>query len=323
MVLEEQTRTNRSLIKPFLDQRIIEPLSNLLPRSLHPQWLSFVASILLYISGYLVVSKVTGSMQGIFIGLLWLGYTIFNSMMEAQIKRTEVSESLTYFIHFCFKSISTGMLLFVFIMQFEIMEMWLISGCVLVTYLAQAMVFYERFKTGKAIIEKFGEFEVLIIGALLIAASSSRSIQNSLSTELFLGVNTADYLLIIFSFSCLITTIKAIARNPHVTYGIWLFVLISIINAVFSVLMFSVTQTIVVIAAYGAWYVVKLVVAGLVDGVERSTGLFTPLILILGYFMHDLYPTNTFIIVTAYIGLNLALLIYRASKALINKERAN
>lgn len=183
--------------------------------------------------------------------------------------------------------------------------------------LSASLTYYQQFKTGTLVIPRIGQTELLLLLALIIGLSNLKPAYDYYNIPIGSFI-LFDVVVLLTSGGLILFIVRLLKATKNVTYGVWLFIGSVVITTIFSTLSLSVLQSIIVITVYCATYVLKLKTATLLDGLERSAGLFTPLVLAAGYFMDSLYPQNTFIIVMAYLGFNLLLFCYRT----LNRQKA-
>jgi len=301
-----------SYLSPTFKQLIVKPLLEILPYSLSPNIITIISNCFFYLAFYLTINKdLLGKTNFLIIPVLILIYLIGDHLDGAQAERTKTSSALGEFIDHYLDTFNAGILTYIFFSLFNISELWSLGVVLFSTFAALVGVYYEQFKSGWLINGKVGYFELMISCAFLIFLSYFDPVYNLTVSALIADISILKLLLGFISIGAVVKFINIIQRVDHVTYGIWLFVVLLSVTAVFGVLIFNVFQMSIVITLYAGWYAGKLMTAHLVDGVERSAGLFTPLILVVVYLLESLNSENTFVIIISYLLINIFLLVYR------------
>jgi len=306
-----------SLLTPLFKQVFVTPLVGLLPVGLPANIITIISNCFFYLAFYLAIDKeLLGNLNFIVIPILLLAYLVGNHLDGAQARRTKTESALGEFCDHFPGAFNNGFLIFILFSLFTVTEQWLIGVVLFTSYLAHTVAFYEQFKSGWLIFETLGSLEGTLLSILLIIMAYFTPVYNLYVSTIYSTLSIFDLFLIFTTLGVLLTFIKTIKRVPNVTYGIWLYTVLLAVTTIFGVLMFNALQSTILITLYASWYIGKLKTAHLVDGVERSTGLFTPLLMIVAYFLHSLHADNTFIIVSAYLGINILLLVYRTYSTL-------
>ncbi|MDX1627361.1 MAG: hypothetical protein R3345_01610 [Fulvivirga sp.] len=257
--------------------------------------------------------------RDILIGLL---ITIFVILFRVNIRfdqrsfRPKVREFLDHYLG----AFNFGLMLYIYTLTFRVQHEWLLAMLLFSGYFALSLGFYGQFKTGKLIQPRIREAFILFI-ALLFFLNSFPDITTVLQLQVFNNLTLAEIVLIICMIGLLIFSVFVLIKiKSTITYGIWLFAAVLAMVCCFSVMIFSRVQLLILITMYACWYIGRLKRARLINGVERSAGLFTPLILIVAYFWDRLNPTPTFIIVLAYIALNSIILLFSSLRYLFQSK---
>lgn len=213
-------------------------------------------------------------------------------------------------------SINYG-LFFLIAFQYFSTSQWLFFVIViLLAYAVSAFYNYDRFKSNTYLALNISSSDIAIVFIVLILISRYAAARDFMQKPLIGIFNMVDVVNIFMGFVLFVYLIRLIRKVPHLTYGIWLFIGSFLAISAFGYQYFTPFQLTVLLALYGGWYVSKLNVAILVDGVERSTGFFTPIMVVVSYFMESLSMTNTFIIITVYMLFNIAVLLVKSIKTL-------
>ena len=300
---------DNSLVSKYLN-RFTESVADLLSKKV-PFQVIYIMPILFLFSGFasLFIYSIN---QFWFVPLIAVGYIVLNSIAQQYVHKRKKASIATELLDALLGVISLG----VFSLLFEGLfatKSWTFLIFVSIGLLANSLTYYQQFKTGKLSTLRLGKQEVMIVLAGIILLSNIPEAYEYY--HLTIGSYILfDFVLILFSFAIVVSMVRVLVRLQNVTYGIWLFFAAMLIIMIFCLLTLTLTQSIIVLTLYTALYCIKLKTATLLDGLERSTGLFTPVVLIASYFMQSLYPTNTFIIITAYLGFSLIMFCYKSRK---------
>lgn len=306
--------SGESLLSPVF-KKLTNALIKTTPRALPANFITLLANLFCWVALYLSINpSLLEPLNGLVISFLLIIYLLGDHLDGLQAKSTGTSSPLGEFIDHFLDALNLGVVVYIVAITFNVGNLWLLSATLLTTYAAQVGNYYHQFKSGELVRHSIGFTEFVAISALLIIMKELTP--HWFEYQLIVGFGLAECFLLTATVVGIFNFVQMLIRITHITYGIWLFVGALCIAACLSVLMFSLLQVVITISLYASWYVAKLLTAHLVDGLERSTGLVTPLVLLLAYFWHSLYPTNTFIIVVAYISFNMLILVYRVIKAL-------
>jgi len=303
-----------SLLSPVF-KKLTNALIKITPRALPANFITLLANLFCWVALYLSSNpSLLEQSNGVVISLLLILYLIGDQLDGLQARRTGTSSPLGEFMDHFLDVLNVGVVVYIVAVIFNVDNLWLLSAALLTTYVARVGNYYHQFKSGELVRHSIGFTEFVAFSALLIIMKELTP--HWFEYQFIVGFDLVDCFLLAAIIVAIFNFIQMLFRITHITYGIWLFVGALCITACLSVLMFSLLQIVVAISLYASWYVSKLLAAHLVDGLERSTGLVTPLVLLLAYFWHNLYPTNTFIIVVAYISFNMLILVYKVIKTL-------
>lgn len=132
----------------------------------------------------------------------------------------------------------------------------------------------------------------------------------------------SEWFLILFILLLFVRSVLWLKKLKLINFGIWLFLVAFFLIVTFGPMVLSEFQFLCILGIYGSWYALKLAQARIIDGVEKSTGLFTPLIMVVSHFMDSLGGYYMFYIVLVYLVTNVLLLYirsYRIIKATLNQ----
>ncbi len=308
---------DHSLITPIFKKVFVEPIMVLMPWAIPANIITIVSNLLMYVALYLAINKeVLGELNFLVIPALFILYLIGDHLDGAQAKRTGTGSALGEFCDHYLDAFNNGILMYCLFSLYNVTNVWLIAALLLTSYLAHVIVFYEQYKTGWIIFEKLGSLEGVILSAGIIVASYFEPVRLFFSSTWLFDLSVFEWFLVFTAIGGIWTFIITAKRIPHITYGLWLFTVTTLIISIFSALMFGVLGMTIIVTLYSSWYIGKLMKGHLVDGIEPSPGLFSPLFIIAAYMIESIMPSNTLLILAAYIGINIILLVYRTFNAL-------
>ncbi len=306
-----------SLLTPVFKKIFVTPLIGFIPWAIPANIITIVSNCFFYIALYLSFDQqVLGKLNFIVIPILLFAYLVGDHLDGAQAKRTGTGSALGEFCDHYLDAFNNGFLMLIIFNLFSITNIWLVAAVVLLSYVAHVVVFYEQFKTSWLIFEKLGSLEGVILGCLIIIAGFFAPVYNLYQMELMLGFTSMEVILILICLGSVMTFIKTIGRTPNVRYSIFMYLGIMILIVGLGVYLFSVSQLVFIMTLYSSAYLGKIMVGHLIDGIERSPGLFTPLFLIIIFSMPSLYTGNSFYILIAYLSINIILLVNRTFQSL-------
>jgi phosphatidylglycerophosphate synthase len=306
-----------SLLTPVFKKYCVTPLIEFVPWGIPANIITIVSNAFFYLALFFSFqTELLGKGNFIIIPVLLMAYLIGDHLDGAQAKRTGTGSALGEFCDHYLDAFNNGILMLIFFNLFGVNNWILVSSVVILSYLAHVSVFYEQFKTGWLIFEKLGSLEGVLIAAILILASYIDPIFDLMSTEQIFGQTGMELFLILTCFGGLATFVKTVARTPNVRYSLIMFTVLIIVIGIVGGLLFETWTNTVILSLYASLYLGKLMTGHLIDGVERSPGLFTPLFLTVVFFMPDFYSGNTFLVAFIYLAANIIILIYRNFQAL-------
>jgi len=305
-----------SLLTPPFKKWVVEPLFKLVPRGIPANIITIVSNLFIYASLYFAYNKeVLGSINWLVIPLFILLYLIGDHLDGMQAKKTGTGSALGEFCDHYHDSFNNGILMMVICLLFDISNPYIVAGLIGVSYLAHTVVFYEQYKTGWLIFEKIGSLEAVMLTIFLLISSYIPSV-NSFYQLQYVGLTIIEWIMIASALGAVGTLIKTINRIEHINYAFWIFLVSVVISAYTSATMFSPFTIFIILTLYSSVYIGRLMQGHLIDGIERSPGLFTPILLIVLYFADFNYWTDFRIVIGAYLTLNVLMVIYKTTKPL-------
>lgn len=305
-----------SLLSPLFKSFLVIPLIRFVPRAIPANLITIVSSVFFYLALYLSFNKQQYVEFILFvIPFLLLANLIGSHLGRAQALRTKTGSTLGEFCNHYLNAFNNGFLIIILCNLFEVNNVLLMILVVISSYWALVMLFYEQFKTGWMIVEKFGSLEAVILAIVLILFAEFETIHSFYYSTLIPNLRAVDLLLIAVCFGAIFTFIKTLWRTPNVRYSIWLFMGSSIVIAILGTSIFSNSQLAVILILYSSLYLGKVMIGHLIDGIERSPGLFTPLFLLI-ITGTGLYEGNSFVVLLVYLSASIILLIFRTFQSI-------
>ncbi len=306
-----------SLLTPVFKRVCVTPLLKFVPWGLPANIITIISNSFFYIALYLSFDQsVLGKWNYMVIPLLLLAYLIGDHLDGAQAKRTGTGSALGEFCDHYLDAFNNGILLIILFNLFNVTNPWLVTSVLILSYMAHVSVFYEQFKTGWLIFEKIGSLEGVLLSAVLISWAHFEPVHTFYITPILYDFSLMEVFLMFTALGGLITFVKTVSRTPNVRYSLWMYTISLIIIGVVSSILFSYWAIAIVITLYSSLYLGKIMNGHLIDGIERSPGIFSPLFLLIIYFMPSLYAGNTFLVITIYLIANIIIQIFRTFQSL-------
>ena len=306
-----------SILTPPFKRWMVEPMYKLVPRGIPANIITLFSNLFIYAALYLAYyDELLGAVNFIVIPLFILIYLIGDHLDGMQAKHTGTGSALGEFCDHYLDSFNNGILLIVIFLLFDISDPYLVAALISVSYIAHTVVFYEQFKTGWLIFEKLGSLEAVALTIVLVLAAYFPSVFQFYQSELVLGFTVMESIMILSTVGAVGTLIKTLGRIEHITYAFWLFIITVLAVSFLSAAMYSSLVVFVIITLYSSVYIGKLMQGHLVDGIERSPGLFTPILLVLLYLTDFSGWTDFRIVISVYLFGSVALIVYKTFKPL-------
>ncbi|MTI20076.1 hypothetical protein E1176_03500 [Fulvivirga sp. RKSG066] len=312
---------SKSVLSPWFDKHITNSIDAIIPKKWAATTLLTIASMALYIALLIALIQPNFSQKAVAatVILLLVAYTCFDRLYCKRKSNKALSVDAR-FKALLIITLNYLVLLVIALVSLNVLNVWVTITISLIASLLLTVRFYELFKTGEVSNGVLDRLEIAILVIVFLTNYAIDPIRDFYELTPLSGARVVDIILLVVSFVMLLTFIKLIGKIKHVTYGIWLYTVALIIIGAFSGLMFEPIATLSIILLYAFWYNIKLLQAHLIDGVERSTGLFTPLIMIVGFFMESFSGRNVLIVVVAYLVLNIVLNILKSFKLLKSQQ---
>jgi len=232
-----------------------------------------------------------------------------------QAKNTDTGSALGEFCDHYLDSFNNGILMIIILLLFDISNPYLVAALIGISYMAHTVVFYEQFKTGWLIFEKIGSLEAVFLTIVLMLLAYVPSVYLLYQME-WGGFTIIEWIMMMSAIGAVGTLIKTVKRLNDVTYGFWLYLVSILVIGYMSAAMFSAFVVFIILTLYSSVYIGRLMQGHLIDGIERSPGLFTPMLLIVLYFADFNSWTDFRIVIGAYLTLNVLIVIYKTTKPL-------
>ena len=306
-----------SLLTPHFKRWVITPLIRFVPWVIPANIITFISNGLVYVSLYLALNpQMFGQATPLLIALGLILYLIGDHLDGMQAKRTGTGSALGEFCDHYLDAFNNGVVMFTMIAVFGITHKPVIVGVMVVSYWAHMAVFYDQFKTGWLTFEPVGSLEGVFLSALLIAVSTLGPINEIFTYTIFLDYSVIEGTMILSSLGAVVTFYKTWKRTPEVKAGFWLFIFLSTVVSILGIPFFTGFQLFILLTLYCSLYIGRLMQGHLIDGVERNTDLLTPALLLLLYIPGFAYAPYMFGILTAYLLISIAVLIFKTFSVL-------
>jgi phosphatidylserine synthase len=306
-----------SLLTPSFKQWIITPLIKFVPWAVPANIITFISNAIVYLGLYLSLNpELFGKFTPVLISFGLILYLIGDHLDGMQAKRTATGSALGEFCDHYLDAFNNGVIMFTMVTVFGVSHKPVIAGIIVVSYWAHMAVFYEQFKTGWLTFEAIGSLEGVLLSALLIALSALPAVNSLFAMPVIADYSLVEGLLIMSSMGAVLTFYKTWRRTPHVKPGYWLFTCFLVIVATLGTTFFSSFQLFVLITLYASLYIGRIMHGHLIDGVERAPDYVTPAMLFVLLIPGFTYGGFLFTIITAWLSVNIAILIFRTFSVL-------
>lgn len=306
-----------SLLTPVFKQWIVAPLIRLVPWAVPANIITFVSNSFVYLCLYLALNPgLFGEFTPLLISIGLILYLIGDHLDGMQAKRTGTGSALGEFCDHYLDAFNNGIIMFTMIVVFGIAQKPLIAGLIVISYWAHMAVFYEQFKTGWLTFEAIGSLEGVLVSAVLIALSAIPAVNSLYSYPVLPGYSFIEMLLILSATGAVVTFYKTWKRTPDVKSGFITFTLLVTIVAALGASFFSPFELFVLLTLYSSLYIGRIMHGHLIDGVEKSPDYVTPGALLILLFPGFSYKEYLFAIITAWLSVNIAILIFRTFSVL-------
>ena len=300
-----------SLLTPHFKRWVITPLIKFVPWAIPANMITFISNGIVYLTLFFALHPgVLGASTPLFIAAGLLLYLIGDHLDGMQAKRTGTGSALGEFCDHYLDAFNNGVIVFTMFTVFNVDHKLVIAGVIVVSYWAHMAVFYEQFKTGWLTFEPVGSLEGVLLSALLIGLAYFQPVYNLLTYTFFQDYSVIEVFMILSAVGAVITFYKTLKRTPDIKSGLVIFICLLSITAALAIPFFTSFQLFVLLTLYASLYIGRLMKGHLIDGVERSTDYFTPLLLLILYMPSFSYTNYYFWILVAYLSISIAFLIY-------------
>lgn len=306
-----------SVLTPPFKKWIVEPVFKLVPRGIPANIITIISNLFIYASLFLAINReLLGQFNFLVIPLFIFIYLVGDHLDGMQAKNTGTGSALGEFCDHYLDAFNNGILLMVLFLLFDINNPYLVAAFISVSYIAHTVVFYEQFKTGWLIFEKIGSLEAVALTIFLLISAYFPSILQFYLSEAYFGLTIMELVMIGSTLGAVGTLIKTLGRIESVTYAFWLFIITVLSVSFLAASLYSSFTVFVIITLYGSVYIGKLMQGHLLDGIERSPGLFTPTLLAILYLTDFSAWTDFRIVIGLYLMGSIAMLVYKTFKPL-------
>jgi phosphatidylglycerophosphate synthase len=279
--------------------------------------ITFISNGIVYFGLYLALNpQHFGKATPFLISATFILYLIGDHLDGMQAKRTGTGSALGEFCDHYLDAFNNGLIIFTMIVVFGITHTPVIVGLLVISYWAHMTVFYEQFKTGWLTFEPVGSLEGVLLSAVLITLSAFEPIYAIFTYPLFEDYTVIEFVLILSSLGAVITFYKTWKRTPDVKSGFWMFTCLSAVSGILAAPFFSSFELFVLLTLYCSLYIGRIMHGHLIDGNERSTDYLTPIVLLALYIPAFPYTHYVFGILTTYLSINIAILIFKTFSVL-------
>lgn len=306
-----------SLLTPSFKKWIVTPSIRLIPWAVPANIITFVSNAFVYASLYFALNpQLFGKLTPIIISLGFILYLIGDHLDGMQAKRTGTGSALGEFCDHYLDAFNNGIIMYTMLVVFEISHPGVIAGVIVASYWAHMAVFYEQFKTGWLTFEVLGSLEGVLLSALLISLSAIPSVNSLFAYPVFQDFSLVEVFLILSALGAIVTFYKTWKRTPEVKLGFIAFIILVTAVAVLAAFFFSTFQMFVLVTLYASLYIGRIMHGHLIDGIEKSPDYVTPLMLLILFIPGFEYSNYFFIILTAWLSVNIAILTVRTFSVL-------
>jgi phosphatidylglycerophosphate synthase len=306
-----------SLLTPPFKRWIITPLIKFVPWIIPANIITFLSNGIVYLGLYLALHPLLlGTATPLVIAACLLLYLVGDHLDGMQAKRTGTGSALGEFCDHYLDAFNNGVVMFTMALVFGITHEPVVAGVIVVSYWAHMAVFYEQLKTGWLTFERVGSLEGVLLSALLIGLSAIPPIADVFYYRIFQDYTLIEVLLILSSLGAIITFAKTAKRISDVKSGFWIFTFMLAFVAALAIPFFNGVQLFVLLTLYGSLYIGRLMHGHLIDGEERQTDFITPILLIFLYIPSFAFSFSYFTVITIYLSLHIAILIFKTFSAL-------
>jgi phosphatidylglycerophosphate synthase len=306
-----------SLLTPPFKKWIISPLIHIVPWIVPANIITLISNFFVYLGLYLSIHPTwAGEYSPLYIAACLLMYLIGDHLDGMQAKRTLTGSALGEFCDHYLDAFNNGVIVFTMLTVFDVLQPAIVSGVIVVSYLAHMAVFYEQFKTGWLTFERIGSLEGVLLSALLIGLSIIDPVHTLLTHKIAGEFTLAEGIILSTALGALATFVQTFKRTPEVKRGYWIFSFLLIMIGFVCIFLFTNFQLFIILTLYASLYIGKIMYGHLIDGIESQPDWITPAILCL-YYLSGLYYTDyIFWMLIAYLSLRIIVLVVKTFFAL-------
>jgi len=266
---------DNSILTPYLRDYLVQPLLVLVPRTIPANIITIVSNSFIYMAMAMAYYFGPGfKWNFIIIPVLILIYLVGDHLDGMQAKKTQTSSALGEFCDHFLDAFNNGLLIIILLYLFQIDNKTLIIYLIVSSYLGHAGVFYNQFKTGWLIFEKFGSLEAVTLSMVLILIAGYSPLYEFLLQDIY-GWSIVEYILIISSIGGIITFIRMLIDSKAISLKFILFIAVWIAAAFLMMSVNEMRDVYVFLILYSSNYIGALMHAHLVDGKERYPELLS------------------------------------------------
>ncbi|MEL7003559.1 MAG: hypothetical protein AAFN93_12620 [Bacteroidota bacterium] len=248
---------------------------------------------------------------------LLLGFT---SQFISSKNNTPKKAIITAFIDHYLTAFNIGIIILIVTLSFNIQSAVLLALLTVSVFLSSMATYYKQFKTGQLNFSSFGYTEGVMFGIIILSLSTLTVFKEGVINGTLFSLPVYEILIMSLSLLILISFIRVLKGIPNMRYSVWMFAILFSLTGAMGSQLFSHEGTVILLSLYACLYISKILTGHFIDGIERSPGLFTPLFILIIYFVPELFDLNTLLIVLIYLLVNNILQIYRFIKTVMTLE---
>ena len=234
---------NESFIDGIIIPLIVRPLVKVLPYGLTACFITIFSNALVFISFLIAMQAARGSyFLWFLIPILIVIYVIGDCADGEQARRTKTGSPLGEFLDHFLDTFVTGVLLISLIVAYGIKNPFIACFSIFISYLTQASTFWEKYKKHKMHFGKFSSTETILSLTLIntlagfskirelaaIKIGSFGFMQNVASScPVIAELSIIEVMVIVMLFFALINSIITLVRSGSVSFGFWMYILLT------------------------------------------------------------------------------------------------
>lgn len=234
-----------SLIDPFLQKNILAPLlSKVVPWELPANIITIIGNSSMLIAFIIALLSFTRNNYTLWflIPFLIIFYLINDCLDGGQARKTKTGSPLGEFLDHFLDTFVTAELMIPVLVCYRFTNIYLIYAVLFLSYLAQALAFWERYSLGHMHFSKFGSSEAIISLAFIITLSYFSPLVDFLQIKLaelplipnnlfFSKLSISELFMFIMIIGVIISIFNNLNRTKGASGKFWTFVFLSLFVA--------------------------------------------------------------------------------------------